>query len=149
MWWQEQQQWKTNAFHCTLLSGKTPNCESLQLCWGLVPLDCVWEAVALSALLCVTVATSPKCLVPPIQPLNCIMQPHCFLSLFCFALHCRVLGEYTGKKFNTRLLVLANTAGTASSHHPSLSEVFCPEFPWPNKPCRSTQQQCPVYAELC
>lgn len=67
----------------------------------------------------------------------------------CLDLLCRVFGKYTEKKFNTRLLVRANTAATASPNHLSLSEVFCPEFPGPNKPCKSTWQQWPLYAELC
>lgn len=62
--------------------------------------------------------------------------------------HCGALGRYTEEKPNTCLcLVLANTAVTASPRHPSPSELVCPEFPWPNKPSRSTQKLQPVYTE--
>lgn len=55
--------------------------------------------------------------------------------------HCGALGRYTEEKPNTCLcLVLANTAVTVSPRHPSPSELVCPEFPWPNKPSRSTQK---------
>lgn len=139
------------VFFTLLIQWKNPKL------WGVVlRFGPTWVCLCLYVNRCPPSAPLRHGLLPPIQPLL-IKLHHAtpLLSLCVFlcgllCVDCRVLGECTGEKFNIRhLLVLANTAGTPSPYHPSLSEVFCPEFPRPNKPCRSTQQQWPVYAELC